>query len=46
MNADKHGQNENKKKRLTAESAENTEQTNWNAGMMESENHWNIGILE
>jgi hypothetical protein len=21
------------------------QQTNWNAGMIESENHWNIGIM-
>jgi hypothetical protein len=30
-------------KNLTTEVAE---QTNWNDGMMESENHWNIGMLE
>jgi hypothetical protein len=33
-------------KNLTAENAETAEQINWNTGMMESESHWNIGVLE
>jgi hypothetical protein len=35
-----------KKKILTAENAETAEERNWNAGMMEYQIDWNIGIME
>jgi hypothetical protein len=31
---------------MNEEEAERAEETNWNAGMMAYESHWNVGILE